>query len=582
MNVPPRLQRHSPHKASAAPTGGALLLPRASTCSLSRRLERARRVLAWPLLPPMLLWAMMLAYALVMLRLVFYRYDTVQFRTGWDLAIFDQATWLLSQGQTPFVSVRGLHILADHFSIVLYLLTPFYWLWPSPKVLLSAQTLALAAGALPAFALGRERLQSAWWGLLIAGTYLLYPMVQWANSYEFHPDTFAVPMLLGALLYLRRRRWPLYVLCLLGAALTKENAGLTICALGLWAWWRVDRRAGLLTIVGGFACTLAAFLTIRHFNGGAASGYYLLYEKYSSDLPGLALGVLAKPALVWQDASSQMGREYLSHLLAPLMYLPLLSPGTLLPALPSLGTNLLSSRSLMHTLNGGYYSSLAIPFFFAATIESVRWLQSVLGRRTMAIIGANLLAWSIASALQGAAWSQNRDLAPPTATSERLMQQRRNALREVVHRVPDGASVSAQSVLTPYLNHRKALYTFPNPFVQRGWGNTAKARRELEFNGGWNKRPPQLQARADAAPVEFVALCPGEKSFPLPRANFQEITFALFKSRSYAIVAINRHAVLLRRNANRRAGWRLLARAAATPIANEKQMEAALWTWLAQ
>lgn len=277
-----------------------------------------------------------------------------------------------------------------------------------------------------------------------------------------------------------------------------------------------------------------------------------------------------------------MGREYLSHLLAPLMYLPLLSPGTLLPALPSLGTNLLSSRSLMHTLSGGYYSSLAIPFFFAAAIESVRWLQSVLGRRTIAIVGANLLAWSIASALQGAAWSQNRELAPPTATSERLMRQRRDALHEVVRRVPVGASVSAQSFLTPYLNHRKALYTFPNPFVQRGWGNTIKARRELEFGGGWKKRPPHLQVLVDAAPVEFVALCPGEKSFPLPKTNFNEITLAVFKSRSYGIVAINRHAVLLQRNANRRNGWRLLARAASAPVTNEKQMEAAFWTWLAQ
>lgn len=277
MNVPPRrLQRHGRHKVSAAPTGGALLLPPASTCSLSRHLERARRVLAWPLLPPILLWAMMLAYVFVMLRLVFYRYDTVQFRTGWDLAIFDQAIWLLSQGETPFVSVRGLHILADHFSVVLYGLAPLYWLWPSPKALLTAQTLALAAGALPAFALGRDRLQSVWWGLLFALAYLLYPMVQWANSYEFHPDTFAVPLLLGALLYLRRGRWPLYALCLLGAALTKENTGLTICALGFWAWWRVNRRAGGLTMVGGLACSLAAFLTIRHFNGGAASGYYLL------------------------------------------------------------------------------------------------------------------------------------------------------------------------------------------------------------------------------------------------------------------------------------------------------------------
>ncbi|MBW1775085.1 MAG: DUF2079 domain-containing protein, partial [Deltaproteobacteria bacterium] len=42
-------------------------------------------------------------------------YDHLAFRTqAFDLGIFDQALWLVSEGKTPFITVRGLHRFGDH------------------------------------------------------------------------------------------------------------------------------------------------------------------------------------------------------------------------------------------------------------------------------------------------------------------------------------------------------------------------------------------------------------------------------------------------------------------------------------
>jgi len=68
------------------------------------------------------------------LRLAFTLHDNFAYMT-FDLGIFDQAVWLISQGKTPFVTARGIHILGDHFSVILYLLAPIYALVPSPKTL---------------------------------------------------------------------------------------------------------------------------------------------------------------------------------------------------------------------------------------------------------------------------------------------------------------------------------------------------------------------------------------------------------------------------------------------------------------
>ena len=40
--------------------------------------------------------------------------------SSWDLGIFDQAIYLISQGQKPFSTLLGFHILGDHGALVLY------------------------------------------------------------------------------------------------------------------------------------------------------------------------------------------------------------------------------------------------------------------------------------------------------------------------------------------------------------------------------------------------------------------------------------------------------------------------------
>ncbi|MDF2441647.1 MAG: hypothetical protein JWN98_2631 [Abditibacteriota bacterium] len=525
---------------------------------------------------------MVLLYIALMLRTVFHLYDSMGFHTGWDLAIFDQATRLISRGQTPFVTLRGLHILSDHFSVILYFLAPLYWLWDSPKVLLTTQTVALALGAFPLYQLARERLNSPWWGLCFAAAYLSYPMLQWANTYEFHPDTLAVPLLLAAFLCLWRRRWLSYFLCLLLAALTKENVGLTVCALGVWVWWRIDRRIGFLTVIAGALFLIGALATIRYFNGGVASGYYLLYAKYGHNLPSLALGIITRPDTVWSDAVSVDGRTYLRHLFQPLMFLPLLTPSLLLTALPAMATNLFSSRGIMHTLEGGYYSALLIPLLFAASVESCRRLHSVFGRRGLMLVGINFVAWAMIGATQNSMWKQKRDLAQMSALQKHTRQERRRSAQRMMRLIPAHASVTAQISLTPYLSHHRQLYTFPNPFLQRGWGNTLKARRELETLAKHHIRSPLFHRSIDAADIEYIALCPAKSTFPMTSANFQECVLLVFQNPSYGIIYIDRDVVLLRRRANRQAGWRLLSNASGVHIQQAHHVEAAFWRWLSQ
>ena len=71
--------------------------------------------------------------------------------SAYDLGIYDQAVRSYSQWHLPFNTIQGPHfdVLGDHFSPVLALLAPLYWIHDSPTTLLAAQGALIAIGVVP-------------------------------------------------------------------------------------------------------------------------------------------------------------------------------------------------------------------------------------------------------------------------------------------------------------------------------------------------------------------------------------------------------------------------------------------------
>jgi len=508
-------------------------------------------------------------YSVVFCRLTFGLYDRYQMM-AFDLGIFDQAAWLISRGHTPFVTVRGIHLLGDHFSALLYLLAPLYWLWDSPKVLLLAQTAALALGALPVYGLARRKTGSAPAALMFALAYLLYPAMQWSNTYEFHPDTFATPLLLAVFYFLDIRRWDGYFGALGLAALTKETVGVSIVMVGLYALL-LDRRVGGVTVALGAASLAMAMLTIRHFNGGSPSPYPLLYAHYGATMPAVAGFLLVHPLAAWNALNVAPHREYLLQLLAPLLFLSLLAPEILILAAPALLANFLSSDPFMHGIEEHYTASIT-PFLFAAAITGASRLCRRGGPFLIMALTINLGLWAFGGALWGPLAREQQTIYPVLSA---------DAVREanrILSAIPPHASVSAQMALGPHLSHRAAIYTYPNPFSRSAWGGSRYALGEIKSISGV-ALDPALNARIAAAPVEYVALCPQTSPFPLSSDNFQRCTTALLQSPAYGLVAVGNGTALLRRGADHAAGLRLLEQRSGIRIRTDQDVGKAFRAW---
>ena len=75
------------------------------------------------------------------------------------MGIFDQVVWHLSRLEAPSTTVRGhTNMFGDHFSPVLMLLAPVYWIAPGPESLILSQAVLLALSIVPVFLFVRRRL----------------------------------------------------------------------------------------------------------------------------------------------------------------------------------------------------------------------------------------------------------------------------------------------------------------------------------------------------------------------------------------------------------------------------------------
>jgi len=295
-----------------------------------------------------------------------------------DLAIFAQATDGILRG-TLFSSIRGMPWLGDHASLILFLLAPIYALHRDPQTLLILQTLAMAAGAFAvhrlAFVATGRRVDA----LVFAGLYLMYPALGYANLFEFHPETLATTPLLFAFAFAYEGR-PRATLVAAGIALlAREDVALAVLALaGHLALVRSPRwRSTAPALVGAAVLSLIVSFGVLHpmFNAGGAE-YGRVYAQWGATTGGAFLNMLTHPfktvgSLFWVpgDPGHTVAKlQFWLHLLLPLGFLSLLSPATLVTALPVLFEHLLSWRTAQHTIVY-QYTALLTPSFVVAAVR---------------------------------------------------------------------------------------------------------------------------------------------------------------------------------------------------------------------
>ena len=198
-----------------------------------------------------------------------------RFGSGYDLGIFDQAVWFMSRFEAPRSTISGYaNIFGDHFSPILALLAPLYWIAPAPETLLIAQAVLLGASIVPVYLFLRDRL-SMGRSLALCGVYGCFWGLQRTALSDFHELAFAPLLTATAVLAISRRSWTMLWIVSAILCLVKEDLIPLVCAFGLYLVYLGEYRRGVLLATSGLAAFIAAvFVVIPWFAGGDSGWAY--------------------------------------------------------------------------------------------------------------------------------------------------------------------------------------------------------------------------------------------------------------------------------------------------------------------
>ncbi len=417
--------------------------------------------------PPTVLKSMICAAIAIFLICSSLRHYMFQ-STGYDLGIYDQVSYLISQAEAPISSILGFHHLGNHGAWAVYPLGLLYKIYPSVYWLLIVQAIALSIGGW--FTWGLARLIGLNEGLSVAmaAVYLLYPVVFNINLFDFHPEVMALPALLGAILAAKLRQIVWFCIAIIWVLGCKAVLSLTVLALGFWLLVFEKRRSyGLIAIALGMGWfIIVTQWMIPQFSGREVEGVWR-YSYLGTSVTEILKNLILKPHLVLGRLISASTIDYLVKLTLPVIFW--LSPYALIaiiPALPTLMINSLSDIPFQRSL-AYQYSLPVIPFLLLAVIYSIKsqqWMLSHFVRKISykiqrignksAILRSvpkvkYIIIWSLIVFLiygkYGRFWMYIQNLDTWAAT------------REAIAQIQPQTSVLTDNRLAPHLTHRRNL-----------------------------------------------------------------------------------------------------------------------------
>lgn len=414
-----------------------------------------------------------LVFGLVLFGFSYLRYRTFKAHIH-DLGLISQTLWSTLQGYPFRNSINpeigySANYLGNHFSPGLLAWLPVYALVGSPVALLLAQSFVLALGVWPFYRLCRDELDP-WPAAALTGLWVIQPALWFSGLYDFHHETSCAT--LGLVVWLCHRRDRPFLMCLVLAfmASLKEHIPLLTAAFGVYlALFTQRRRLGVgIALVSVVYLALVMGLFVPYFNDTSSHSYFdRRYPHLGKSARDALVTCLTHPLDVLGFMATPRHLHYVTGLLAPWMFLPLLAPEVLLIPIPILFVNMQSRIEVSYDL-GFYHSDTCLPWIgLAALLGFVRLrrlaprLHRRWGPRLPIFLLAQAVFWHVTA--QSAFLPGYRPPLSPLADHRdyRLTDHHR-LIDRISAMIPREATLSVQTDLACFFTNRHGLYPFPH------------------------------------------------------------------------------------------------------------------------
>lgn len=380
------------------------------------------------------------------------------FMGKFDLGNMDQTVWNTIHGRifmfTDPDSTGTISRLAYHADFILVLLSPLYFVWSDPRVLLIVQTVVLGLGAYFVYKIALYVLKNPLLSVVLGIVYLLNPLIQKQNLYDFHAVTLATTFLLAVWYFLVTKKYWWMSLFLFLAVLTKENVYLIAALIGFFLVYKRQYKLGAVISIASLGMFL---LLMKYLIPGARGGEHFAVQflsEFGDSLGSALLAIISNPIRTIQVIFEHNGLEYLKMLLLPTGFLSILSPFYMIFAAPDITKNLLASNQ---NFRSSYYQYNAeiLPFIFISSIYTIRLLQKKIPNLIFVyylLFFACLGVWMYGALPFGS---------QPYVDIYKNPRQNTTEIREFLSSIDADKSVAATNNLGSHLSRRENIYVLP-------------------------------------------------------------------------------------------------------------------------
>ena len=360
---------------------------------------------------------------------------------GYDLGINDQVVWEYSKFNLPITTIApqiGKLKLVTHIEVIFALLSPFYWIWSNPIMLLILQSLFFCISGIAVYLLAKSKNLNSFFNYAILISYLSFYGVQNALWFDVHSIVFGASFLTWFLYFLQTKKHRLTFLFFFLAILSKENIGFVTFFIGfVYFIFRKDKYSFLIML---FSVLYLFFVFFIYFP-------YIINVDYLYANKG---GILSNFDLrTFFDTQEKI--QVIFYTLFSFGFVSLLNPFILIPSFGDLATYFIIASELpgAHGLYMHYRIMLS-PLMAWGTIITVgkykflnkRWIGIYLILCTMFIQYSLHLPLSYLSKQ----WFWNESKSVKTIN------------KVISDYLPKDASVVAQNNIIPHISERHNIY----------------------------------------------------------------------------------------------------------------------------
>ena len=378
---------------------------------------------------------------------------------NFDFGIFCQMFRNMAKTGLPVTTCErdgALSHFAVHFSPALYLLLPFYWLFPSPVTLAVGQAAILYSGVIPLILLARKKELPGVWIAFLSLAFAAYPVIGTGCFYDFHENCFLLPLLLWVFYFSESGKTvPFFVFAVLTLSV-KEDAFIYLALFSVFLLvgqkkWKT--AAPLLVLSLGYFAVVSFFM--KKYGTGVMSWRYSNLIPTEEGLVGIVYTVFTNPGYVltqlFSTSAGNAGKfAYLGYLLAPLGFLPVITRrASRWLLLTPLLLNLLTMYVYQFNINFQYSFGIIAFLLYAAVLN----LSDLRGTA----FGFGAIVYSAAAAIVAFSLLV-LPMVPANLNHCRAWSDRHATITEVLDAIPGEYSVSADTFFVPHLTDRDELY----------------------------------------------------------------------------------------------------------------------------